>query len=45
MSGCNCSFIIGKGQFIEWMAATGINTISLKTGMTARACLKETQYP
>ena len=22
MSGCNYSFIIEKGQFIEWMAAT-----------------------
>ena len=24
MLGCNCSFIIEKGTFIDWMAATGI---------------------
>ena len=30
---------------IEWMAATGINSIPLKIEMTASACLKETQYP
>ena len=23
MHGCNCSFIIEKGSFIKWMAATG----------------------
>ena len=24
MPGCNCSFIIEKGEFVKWMAATGI---------------------
>ena len=31
MPGCNCSFIIEKGPFIEWLVATGIeNTRSLQ---------------
>ena len=24
MCGCNCSFVIGKGSFVEWMTATGM---------------------
>ena len=36
MSGCNYSFIIEKGQFIEWMAATRtanqLNTFEKRDG-------------
>ena len=47
MRGCNCSFIIEKGPFREWMALQlelRINSISLKNGISTSASLKETQY-
>ena len=38
-------FMIEKGSFVEWMAASELTYLPLKKGMTASACFRETQYP
>ena len=41
ISSCYNSCFAKIQKFIKWMAATGINSISLKKGMTASACSKK----
>ena len=42
-----CSFIIEKGNSLNGWLQLDLqnNSTPLKTGMTASACLKETQHP
>ena len=45
MSICNCSFIIGKQPFNEWMAAANVANLTQypwKSGWIQRPCEKKT---